>query len=152
MPVADRTRSRVGWLWINVLPNLLAVAVLSVHDDALASLVAVVVFLPLVSDMGACAGNQAAAVTLREMGRHTTGPLRSLAVVAGAWKGDPWLGLSVGLAVATVTPVAAVVVGTLPLGLRRLGIDPAATGALLTSVTDVVGFTLLVNLALALAA
>jgi magnesium transporter len=71
-----------------------------------------------------------------------------LAVAAWAWKGSPLLGLVVGAALALNTIVAVSLGGTIPLALRRFGVDPAvASGPVLTTVTDMCGFFLVLSLA-----
>jgi magnesium transporter len=68
--------------------------------------------------------------------------------VAFLWQGNAWLGLVVGGALAMNTVVSVSLGGVLPLVLRRLGLDPAlVSGPLLTTVTDMCGFFLLLSLA-----
>ena len=71
-----------------------------------------------------------------------------LGMAAWAWKGNPVLGLVVGGALAINTMIAVSVGGTVPLLLRRLKVDPAvASGPLLTTITDLCGFFLVLALA-----
>ena len=52
------------------------------------------------------------------------------------------------MALAMNTVVAVSIGGTVPLALKRYGIDPAvASGPLLTTITDMVGFFLVLSLA-----
>ena len=62
---------------------------------------------------------------------------------------DDWpLGIIIGLAMIVNLIIAALAGAVIPLGLKRFGIDPAiAGGVLLTTVTDVVGFTTFLGLA-----
>jgi magnesium transporter len=54
----------------------------------------------------------------------------------------------IGLALAANTMVAVSIGGTVPLLLKRFGVDPAvASGPLLTTVTDMVSFFLVLSLA-----
>ena len=54
----------------------------------------------------------------------------------------------IGLALAVNTVIAVSIGGTVPLLLKRLGVDPAvASGPLLTTVTDMAGFFLVLSLA-----
>ena len=65
-----------------------------------------------------------------------------------AWQGNPYLGLVVGLALALNTLIAVMIGGTVPLLLRRLELDPAlASGPILTTVTDMCGFFLVLSFA-----
>jgi magnesium transporter len=62
--------------------------------------------------------------------------------------GTPYLGLVIGLALAANTVIAVSIGGTVPLLLKRFGVDPAvASGPLLTTVTDMAGFFLVLSLA-----
>jgi len=71
-----------------------------------------------------------------------------IGIVAWLWKGNPYLGLVIGLALAANTMIAVSIGGTVPLLLKRLSVDPAvASGPLLTTVTDMAGFFLVLSLA-----
>jgi magnesium transporter len=71
-----------------------------------------------------------------------------LGLAAWAWKGNPVLGVVVGVALAVNTVVAVSIGGTVPLVLKRFKLDPAvASGPLLTTATDMCGFFLLLSLA-----
>ena len=73
-----------------------------------------------------------------------------IALVAWAWKGNMYLGLVIGLALAVNTVIAVSIGGVTPLLLKRLGQDPAvASGPLLTTITDMAGFFLVLSLAAA---
>ena len=71
-----------------------------------------------------------------------------IASVAWVWQGNPWLGLVVGLALSINTVVAVSIGGTVPVMLKALKIDPAvASGPILTTITDMCGFFLVLSLA-----
>ena len=71
--------------------------------------------------------------------------------VAFLWKGNPYLGLVVGVSLAANTLVAVSFGGMVPLILRRVGADPAlASGPLLTTITDMCGFFFVLSFASAL--
>ncbi len=169
MPVLIRSRRRLAWLSINIGLNIVAASVIAAYEDTLTAVIALAVFLPIVSDMSGCSGNQAVAVSMRELTLGAAVPRDVLRVwrkeaivglinglalgvllgaAAWAWKGNPILGLVVGAALAANTVVAVSIGGTVPLILRRLKLDPAvASGPLLTTVTDMCGFFLLLSLA-----
>ena len=169
MPVLLRSRRRLAWLSINIGLNILAASIIAIYEDTLTAVIALAVFLPIVSDMSGCSGNQAVAVSMRELTLGAAVPKdvwrvwRKEAVVgvvnglalgvllgaaAWAWKGNPVLGLVVGGALAANTVIAVSIGGTVPLVLRRLKFDPAvASGPLLTTVTDMCGFFLLLSIA-----
>jgi magnesium transporter len=73
-----------------------------------------------------------------------------LGSVAWAWWRNPYLGLVVGGAMALNTLVAVGLGGTIPLLLRRMRMDSAlASGPILTTVTDMCGFFLVLSFATA---
>jgi magnesium transporter len=169
MPVFLRSRRRLAWLSINILLNILAASVIAFYEDTLTAVIALAVFLPIVSDMSGCSGNQAVAVSMRELTlgaalpkdvfrvwrkEAMVGLINGLAlgvllgIAAWLWKGNPVLGIVVGGALAVNTVVAVSIGGTVPLILRRYKLDPAvASGPLLTTVTDMCGFFLLLSIA-----
>jgi len=169
MPVFVRARRRLSWLSANIGLNIIAASVIAFYEDTLSAVIALAVFLPIVSDMSGCSGNQAAAVSMRELtlgaaeprdvvrvwGKEVAVGLINglvlgclLGMAAWAWKGNPVLGLVVGGALAINTMIAVSVGGTVPLLLRRLKVDPAvASGPLLTTITDLCGFFLVLALA-----
>jgi magnesium transporter len=169
MPLFLRSRRRLSWLSVNILLNVLAASVIAFFQDTVSAVIALAVFLPIVSDMSGCSGNQAVAVSMREL---TLGIIRPrdvlrvwwqevsvgllngvalgllLSVVAYLWQGSPVLGLVVGLALCLNTVIAVSIGGTVPLLLRAWRADPAvASGPVLTTVTDICGFFLLLGLA-----
>jgi len=169
MPTLVRSGRRLSWLSVNILLNVLAASVIAIYQDTLASVIALAVFLPIISDMSGCSGNQAVAVSMRELSLGLVKPFEVIhvwlkeaavgilnglvlglliAAVALLWKGNPFLGLVVGLALALNTLVAVSIGGTLPLFLKRMKFDPAlASGPILTTVTDMCGFFLVLSLA-----
>ena len=71
-----------------------------------------------------------------------------IAAVAWLWKGNPYVGLVVGAALATNTLVAVSIGGVVPLVLKRINLDPAvASGPILTTITDMCGFFLVLTFA-----
>ena len=71
-----------------------------------------------------------------------------IAAAAWVWKGNAWLGLVVGAALALNTLIAVSIGGTVPLLLKGIRIDPAlASGPVLTTITDMCGFFLVLSLA-----
>lgn len=169
MPLHVRCRRRLTWLSLNVVLNIVAATVIALHQETLEALIALAVFLPIISDMSGCSGNQAVAVSMRELALNiarprdaarvlrqelTVGLVNGLALglllgcAAWAWQGNPWLGLVVGGALMLNTLLAVALGGVIPLLLKALRVDPAlASGPLLTTVTDMCGFLLLLSLA-----
>jgi magnesium transporter len=131
--------------------------------------IALAVFLPIISDMSGCSGNQAVAVSMRELSLGLVRPLDAfrvwlkeigvglinglvlgllLGTAAWIWKGNTALGLVVATAMALNTVVAVSIGGTVPLLLKRLKFDPAlASGPILTTITDMCGFFFVLSFA-----
>ena len=169
MPLGLRSRRRLSWLSINIVLNMIAASVIAAFEETLAAVIVLAVFLPIVSDMSGCSGNQAVAISMRELALGVSSPrdvLRVwwqeakvgilngialgvlLGVAAWMWKGSLALGLVVAFALAVNTVVAVSIGGTVPLLLKRFGADPAvASGPVLTTVTDMCGFFLLLGTA-----
>ncbi|MGB5603367.1 MAG: magnesium transporter [Gammaproteobacteria bacterium] len=169
MPTVLRSRRRLAWLSSNIVLNIIAASVISAYEETLAAVIAIAVFLPMVSDMSGCSGNQAVGVSMRELALGLTRPidlfhvLRKelsvgiingivlgilIGIVAWVWKDNAFLGIVIGLALAINTLIAVSIGGTVPLILKHFGIDPAvASGPLLTTVTDMAGFFLVLSLA-----
>ncbi|MGL4636566.1 MAG: magnesium transporter [Beijerinckiaceae bacterium] len=156
------TKSRFTWLFVNLLTAILASGVIAMFENSLKNMVALAVLMPIVASMGGNAGTQSMTVAVRALATKeidranamrvvrrelTVGLLNGLAfavimaVVAVAWYGPVQIGFVIGLAI-TVTLAAAALGGVvIPLMLERAGIDPAvASGPLVTTITDVVGF------------
>src|SRR3546814_18150253 len=67
---------------------------------------------------------------------------------AGVWFGQPMFGIIIGVAMVINLMVAARAGALVPLGLEKLGVDPAvASSVLVTTLTDVVGFFAFLGLA-----
>jgi magnesium transporter len=169
MPLRLRSFRRLSWLSINIVLNIVAASVIALHQDTLSAVIALAVFLPIISDMSGCSGNQAVAVSMRELSLGLIRPREfwkvfskeaavglingvvlggMLGLVAFAWKGNVVLGAVVATALALNTLLATVIGGTVPMMLRGLGQDPAlASGPILTTITDMCGFLLVLSLA-----
>jgi len=169
MPLRHRSLRRLAWLGPNILLNLLAASVIATYEDTLEAAIALAIFLPMVSDMSGCSGNQAVAVSIRELTLGILQPRDYLRVIikegllgitngivlgivlgtiAALWKGSLFLGLVIGSALALNTILSVLLGGLIPLVLKRFKADPAlASGPILTTCTDMCGFFLVLNLA-----
>jgi Mg/Co/Ni transporter MgtE len=67
MPLMARSGRRLSWLSMNIVLNIIAASVIALYQDTLAAAITLAVFLPMVSDMSGCSGNQAVAVSMREL-------------------------------------------------------------------------------------
>ena len=169
MPTWRRSRLRLSWLSINIVLNIVAASVIAGFQDTLSQVIALAIFLPIISDMSGCSGNQSVAVSMRELslglvdthelarvlGKELlVGLANGLALggllggVAWFFSGNHWLGFVVGIALAGNTLLAVLIGGSLPLLLKRRGVDPAlAAGPILTTITDMFGFFLVLGIA-----
>ena len=142
------------------------------YQDTVSAVIALAVFLPIISDMSGCSGNQAVAVSIREITLGISKPTDIINVilkesivglingivlgillggVAFLWKGNIYLGLVIGGALLFNTIIAVCIGGTIPLVLQKWGKDPAlASGPILTTVTDMCGFLLTLGFATSL--
>lgn len=169
MPMIQRCLRRLSWLAPNIVLNLVAASVIALYQDTLQTVIALAVFLPIISDMSGCSGNQAVAVSIRELSLGLIRPNEFLRVVfkegllgimngfvlgvllgtvAYLWQGNLYLGLVVGAALSMNTLNSVLLGGIVPLILRKFKVDPAlASGPILTTVTDMCGFFLVLSLA-----
>ncbi|MFO7771862.1 magnesium transporter [Roseovarius gahaiensis] len=169
--VIDTTRQRLPWLAVNLVTAILASLVIAQFEAAITQLVALAVLMPIVASMGGNAGTQSLTVAVRAIAtKDLTGSnvwrfIRRevlvglvngviFAVVMGLvgvmWFGGPELGYVIGAAMVINLVVAGLAGTVIPVILDRIGIDPAlASGAFVTTVTDVVGFFAFLGLAAA---
>ena len=168
-PVIASSKRRTVWLGINMLTAILASWVIGLFDATIEKLVALAVLMPIVASMGGIAGNQTLALVIRGMAlgqvsdrnarrlifkEVSVGLLNglvwslSIGIVAMLWFNSPSLGLVIATAMFVNLLIAALSGATIPLLLRRMGIDPALAGSVvLTTVTDVIGFMAFLGLA-----
>ncbi|MEM7295198.1 MAG: magnesium transporter [Pseudomonadota bacterium] len=171
--LADRviatTQRRFPWLAVNLVTAIVASLVIALFEDAIAEIVALAVLMPIVASMGGNAGTQSLTVAVRSIATKDltasnlwrvirreclVGLVNGVifAVAMGAvgilWFGSPKLGLVIALAMVINLIVAGLAGAAIPVLLDKLGIDPAlASGAFVTTVTDVVGFFAFLGLA-----
>jgi magnesium transporter len=169
--VIETTKQRLPWLAVNLVTAILASMVISQFEVAIAQIVALAVLMPIVASMGGNAGTQSLTVAVRAIatkdltGSNVWRVIRReclvglingviFAIVMGVvgiiWFGSPALGYVIAVAM-VVNMVVAGLAGTgIPILLERVGVDPAlASGAFVTTVTDVVGFFAFLGLAAA---
>lgn len=168
-PIIEQLKGRLPWLFLNMLTALFASWVISNFEDIISIVAVLAVFQSVVAGLGGNAASQSVAMFVRTMalgnipsGRN--GRLLAKQVLVGLfqgliigaivaigvtlWKGNPYLGLVVGLALIG-NLILAGIIGTLaPLSLHALGMDPAmASTVLVTAVTDSLGFFIFLSLA-----
>ena len=162
-------QQRAWWLGLNLLTAIIASVVIGQFEGSIEKIVVLAVLMPIVASMGGNAGTQTVTVAVRAlaMGELTAAnALRFIAKEAAvgglnglvfaflmgagviAWYGDWKLGAVIAAAM-VCNLLAAALAGTfIPLGLQKMGVDPAVSSTVfLTTVTDVVGFLAFLGLA-----
>ncbi len=162
-------KSRLTWLLVNLATAILASAVIALFDATIEQMVALAVLMPIVASMGGNAGTQTMTVTVRAISMREIDKFNIyrlinrealvglangvifafiMGIIAIIWFSNISLGLVIALAM-IVNMAAAGIAGILiPLGLNKIGIDPAvASSAFVTTITDVVGFFAFLGLA-----
>ena len=159
---SDSLRRRLPWLIVNLATAFMAASVVAVFEPTISKVTALAVFMPIVAGMGGNAATQTLAVIVRgiALGELTWGNSRTAlfkevvvglgngvatGVVASAvvWitRGEPMLGMILGMAMIINMFVAAAAGTLIPLALRALKVDPAlASSVFITTLTDVFGF------------
>lgn len=168
-PVFVTTKRRAIWLGINLLTAFLAAWVIGRFEDTIQELVALAVLMPVVAGMGGIAGSQTLTIAIRgialgQIVKTNIKPLLIKELTVGTINGVLWscvvativilwfdsllLGIVIGVSMIINLVIAALAGASIPLVLKRFGIDPAiAGGVILTTVTDVVGFMTFLGLA-----
>ena len=168
-PATESLRKRLPWLGINLLTAFFAAAVVGLFEGTIDLFPVLAVFMPIVAGMGGNAGTQTLTVIVRgiALGELAWANSRKAllkevlvglgnGVVLGAtaalvvWiiRGNPTLGLVLGLAMVINMFVAAAAGTLVPLGLRAANVDPAlASSVFITTMTDMFGFFSFLGLA-----
>jgi magnesium transporter len=161
-PIGKSIHRRSVWLGVNLLTAFLAAWVIGLFDTTIEKQVALAILMPIVASMGGIAGSQTLTLVIRSMAlgqlnkQNQRWLLRkelavgasngliwavAISLVTMLWFHNIYLGLLIGAAI-VINLIAAALAGvSIPIGLKKIGIDPALSGSvLLTTVTDVVGF------------
>lgn len=167
--VISTTRRRFPWLAVNLVTAVLASLVIAQFEGVISDFVALAVLMPIVASMGGNAGTQSLTVAVRAIatkdltGSNVWRVIRRevlvgavngaiFALVMGAvcllWFSSAMLGLVIASAMVINLVVAGFAGTVIPVALEKAGVDPAlASGAFVTTVTDVVGFFAFLGLA-----
>ena len=167
--VIETTKQRMPWLAVNLITSIAASMVIAQFEMAITQIVALAVLMPIVASMGGNAGTQSLTVAVRAIatkdltGANVWRVIRRevlvglvngvifavvMAIVGIIWFGSPLLGFVIAAAMVVNMVVAGFAGTVIPVMLERWGIDPAlASGAFVTTVTDIVGFFAFLGLA-----
>jgi magnesium transporter len=168
-PAGESLRKRLPWLGINLVTAFLAAAVVGLFEGTIDLFPVLAVFMPIVAGMGGNAGTQTLTVIVRGIAlgelawsnsrkalvKETlvglgNGVVLGAVAAAVVWivRGNPTLGLVLGMAMIINMFVAAAAGTLVPLGLRAANVDPAlASSVFITTMTDVFGFFSFLGLA-----
>jgi len=168
-PAFEALKKRLPWLGINLGTAFLAASVVAAFEHTISQATALAVFMPIVAGMGGNAATQTLTVIVRglALGELSWANARKAlfkegaiglgngvvlgvvaALVAWAMKGNPVLGLLLGMSMVCNMFVASTVGTLVPLGLKAIKVDPAlASSVFITTFTDVVGFASFLGLA-----
>jgi len=168
-PVLVSTRRRAVWLGINLITAFLAAWVIGLFQTTLDKVVALAVLMPVAASMGGVAGTQTLTLVIRGLALGQIGKTNArtllwkelrvgllngilwavvVAIVAIAWFDDARIGGFIAAAMLINLITAAAAGFSVPLLLRRFGMDPALGGSVtLTTITDVVGYASFLGLA-----
>ncbi len=167
--VTETIMARFPWLFVNLITAILASMVIAQFEATIAQYVALAVLMPIVASMGGNAGTQALTVAVRSLATKdlTSSNLWRVikrealvglangvmfAVVLGLvgyiWFDSALLGGVLAAAMIVNLVIAGLAGILVPVSLEKMGIDPAlASGAFVTTVTDIVGFFAFLGLA-----
>ena len=169
----DSVRSRLPWLTLNLVTAGLAAMVILRFEGLVVQFAFLAFLMPVIAALGGNTGTQALAVTIRRiavgdgLGAHhfpAVGKEVLVGLVNGLvlgtlfavfaylwWDGDMRIGLVVLLAMWANIMVAGFAGALIPTVLDRLGVDPAvASSVFVHTLTDLVGFVMVLSLASAL--
>ncbi|MFB6259285.1 MAG: magnesium transporter, partial [Thiohalorhabdaceae bacterium] len=152
----------------NAVAGILSATVVSLFENSIAQVTALAVLMPIVANIGGMGGVQTATIMVRAISLghtelETTGRIimrQSLigllvglvfclagGLIATALLGKPYLGLVFGASLAAVLFFSGALGSLIPIGLKRVGIDPAlVSGSLLTTITDSLAFLVFLGL------
>ncbi len=167
--VISTTKRRFPWLAVNLVTAVLASLVIAQFEGVISDFVALAVLMPIVASMGGNAGTQSLTVAVRAIatkdltGSNVWRVIRRevlvgavngaifalvMGVVCLLWFSSALLGGVIAAAMVINLVVAGFAGTVIPVALEKAGVDPAlASGAFVTTVTDVVGFFAFLGLA-----
>lgn len=168
-PFRVSIRRRLPWLIVNLGTAFLAASVVRYFEATITKAAVLAAFLGIVAGQGGNAATQTIAIVVRSIALNevhfndvykvlvkeaTIGLVNGIvvgsAVAVGAWywHGSPALGIIVGGAMLGNMIAGALAGSLVPLTLKAVKLDPAlASSVLVTTVTDSVGFGLILGLA-----
>ncbi|MFP3953001.1 MAG: magnesium transporter [Candidatus Bipolaricaulota bacterium] len=167
-PWSTSVKHRLPWLVVNLGTALLAAVVVGLFENTIARFAVLAVFMPVIAGQGGNSGAQTVSILVRGIALGEIGLAQSkralikettlglahglvigfiVAGIAYAWTGSVKMALIVGISMILSMVVAGIAGVVIPLGLRRVGYDPALSATIwMTTITDVAGFLFLLGL------
>lgn len=167
--ISKKVNSRYRWLILNLATTFIASSVVLMYQDTLDALTILAIYMPVIAGMGGNAATQTFAIMVRGITLGTislknaapavwrelaAGFLNGIiigaivALISAVWNGEPLLGLVVAAALIGSHLIAAIAGTVIPLYMKHIGKDPAATSTIfISTVTDVSGLFFLLGLA-----
>jgi magnesium transporter len=169
-PPLEKLKNRLPWLLGIMVLYTGASSAISPFQSTISAIPVMAVIMPLFSNTGGTVGIQALTVTVRSLsvgevtpddtlkilqrelqaGLGTALSLGSMMILLSLIWTKPeerWVGVVAGLVMATNTLVAVTLGTLLPIGLKRLKLDPAlVSGPLVTTMLDTIGFILFLSM------
>jgi magnesium transporter len=155
-------KNRAFWLFLNLITAILASVVIGAFEETLSSYVALAILMPIVASMGGNAGTQTLTIVVRQLAlgdivfanaKEVVKKEIIIAVINGfifavitgfvayIWFDKPLLGVVIAISLLINIFLSGFFGSLIPLGLKKLNIDPAVgSTVLLTTATDVAGF------------
>jgi magnesium transporter len=168
-PVLDSYKARIRWLVANLLTAIVSASIIASFGTTIERMVVLAALSPIVASIGGNTGNQTMAVIVRALatGQMTSANTRrtirregtiallngfTMAALLGAGVTLIFSDSMLGAVIAAATLFNLVIAGfagvLVPLGLKRVGVDPAvASSVFVTMITDSMGFLLFLGLA-----
>ena len=168
-PLGPRLLHRLPWLIIGLAGAMASALLVGAFEDELEQVVLLALFVPAIVYMAAAVGAQTQTLLIRALSTKVdlarvfrqeliTGALLGAATAAVFYPfalivwGDHDVALTVALALFASSSTATVIAMALPLGLRRLGQDPAfGSGPLATVIQDLLSIAIYFAIAVPLA-
>ena len=167
--IIETVRGRLPWLAVNLVTAILASIVIAQFEATIAQFVALAILMPIIASMGGNAATQSLTVAVRAIATKDISSTNigrvirrevgvgiltglifavSMGLIGVFWFGTAMLGVVIAISMLINLVVANLAGTTIPVFLEKLGIDPAlASGAFVTTVTDVVGFFAFLSIA-----
>lgn len=165
----EQIKGRLPWLYLNTLTALFGAWVIGIYEDVIAQAAVLALFQSVVAGQGGNTASQNVAMSVRTLalGKISSrtqrriiarqlymGFLLGLAVGSVValgvyiWRGNLYLSVVLGVSLVANLCLGSLVGVLVPLGLERIGIDPAlASSVLVTAATDSMGFFIFLSLA-----